>query len=74
MATHASILAWETSWTEESGGATRHGVAKSWMHMSARSCTHTPPLKQTTEIKQKFIANNVTKEIRNHKEHSINPK
>jgi len=27
MATHSSILAWETPWTEELGGL--HGVAKS---------------------------------------------
>ena len=31
MATHASILAWKIPWTEELGGATRHGVAKSWV-------------------------------------------
>ena len=29
MATHSSILAWETPWTEEPGGATVHGVAES---------------------------------------------
>ena len=28
MATHSSILAWETPWTEEPGGATVHGDAK----------------------------------------------
>ena len=30
MATHSSILAWETPWTEEAGGggAIVHGVAK----------------------------------------------
>ena len=29
MATHSSILAWETPWTEEPGGLhTVHGVAK----------------------------------------------
>ena len=28
-ATHSSILAWEIPWTEEAGGATVHGVAKS---------------------------------------------
>ena len=26
----SSILAWEIPWTEELGGATAHGVAKSW--------------------------------------------
>ena len=31
MATHLSILAWEIPWTEESGGALVHGVAKSWI-------------------------------------------
>jgi len=31
MATHPSILAWETLWTEEpSRGPTVYGVAKSW--------------------------------------------
>ena len=29
MATHSSILAWKTPWTEEPGRATVHGVAKS---------------------------------------------
>ena len=29
LATHSSILAWETPWTEEPGGATVHGVAES---------------------------------------------
>ena len=28
MATHSSILAWETSWTEESGGLQSIGVEK----------------------------------------------
>ena len=28
MATHSSILAWETPWTEEPGWATVHGVPK----------------------------------------------
>ena len=30
MATHSSILAWETPWTEDPGWLTVHGVAKSW--------------------------------------------
>ena len=30
MATHSRILAWKIPWTEEPGGATAHGVAKSW--------------------------------------------
>ena len=30
MATHSSILAWRITWTEEPGGATVHGVTKSW--------------------------------------------
>ena len=29
MTTHSSILAWRIPWTEEPGGATIHGVAKS---------------------------------------------
>ena len=34
MATHSSILAWRIPWTEEPGGATVHGVAKSWTQLS----------------------------------------
>ena len=30
MATHPSVLTWRIPWTEESGGATVHGVSKSW--------------------------------------------
>ena len=30
IATHAGILAWEIPRTEEPGGATVHGVTKSW--------------------------------------------
>ena len=29
MATHSSVLAWRIPWTEEPGGATVYGVAKS---------------------------------------------
>ena len=29
MATHSSVFAWRIPWTEEPGGATVHGVAKS---------------------------------------------
>ena len=29
-ATYSSILAWRIPWTEEPGGATVHGVAKSY--------------------------------------------
>ena len=31
MATHSSILAWKIQLTEEPGGATVHGVTKSWL-------------------------------------------
>ena len=34
MATHASTLAWRIPWTEEPGGATVHGVTKSWTRLS----------------------------------------
>ena len=33
MATHSSILAWEIPWTEDPGGATVHGVAKSQIQL-----------------------------------------
>ena len=39
MATHSSILAWEISWTEEHGGLSVHGVAKSQTQLSAHPCT-----------------------------------
>ena len=40
MATHSSILAWEISWTEESGGRGMvHGVAESGM--TEHTCAHT---------------------------------
>ena len=73
MATHANILARETSWRGVWRGYRPWGCKELDKREGAFAHTHTP-LKQTTEIKQKFIANNVTKEIRNHKEHSINPK
>ena len=34
MATHCSIPAWRILWTEEPGGLTVHGVAKSWTRLS----------------------------------------
>ena len=37
MATHSSILVWRIPWTEESGGATVHGVTKSWTGLSDRA-------------------------------------
>ena len=36
MATHSSILAWKIPWMDEpwaGGGATTHGVAKSWTQL-----------------------------------------
>ena len=41
MATHFSILAWEIPWTEELGGCTVHGIAKSRTRLSAHTLTHT---------------------------------
>ena len=32
--THSGILAWRIPWIEERGGATVHGVAKSWTRLS----------------------------------------
>ena len=34
MTTHSSILAWRIPWTEEPGGLTVHGVAKSQIQLS----------------------------------------
>ena len=36
MATHSSIHAWKIQWTEEPGGATAHGVAKSRTQLSEK--------------------------------------
>ena len=41
MAIHASIHAWRISWTKELGGATVHGVTKSWTRLSTCENTHT---------------------------------
>ena len=40
MATCASILAWEISWTEEPGGLQSMGVTKSQTQLSNRAYTH----------------------------------
>ena len=34
MATHSSILAWETPWIEEPGGLQSMGLQKSWTRLS----------------------------------------
>ena len=34
MATHSSILAWETPWTEEPGGLQSRGSQKSWTRLN----------------------------------------
>ena len=34
MATHSSTLGWRISWKEDPGGATVHGVTKSWTWLS----------------------------------------
>ena len=39
MATHSSVLAWNTPWTEEPGGLTVRGVTESWACLSM--LTHT---------------------------------
>ena len=33
MATHSSILAWKTPWTEKPGGLQSMGVTKSWTRL-----------------------------------------
>ena len=39
--TYSSILACKIPWTEEPGGATIHGVTKSWTWLSVHTHTHT---------------------------------
>ena len=41
-ATDSSILAWKIPWTEETGGATVHGVAKSQTQLSTHVHACTP--------------------------------
>ena len=38
VATHSSVLPRRIPWTEEPGGLTVHGVAKSWMRLSMHAC------------------------------------
>ena len=38
MATHFSILAWKTPWTEESGRATVHGMDNKESDMTGHAC------------------------------------
>ena len=52
MATHCSILAWRTPWTEEPGGATAPGVAKSQRELSDLTTT---AWAQWLRIGQEFI-------------------
>ena len=37
MATHFSLFAWETLWTEEPGGLPSMGLHKSWIQLSERA-------------------------------------
>ena len=37
MATHSSLLAWETPWTEEPGGLQSMGSQKKWTQLSNNS-------------------------------------
>ena len=41
MTTHSSVLAWRIPWTEEPGGATVHGVTKSWTQQKQLNTQHT---------------------------------
>jgi len=41
MATHCSIVAWRTPWTEEPGGLTVHRVVKSQRQPNTHIHTHT---------------------------------
>ena len=45
MATHSSILAWKSPWTEEPGGlhGVTHGVTESWIELSNWTTTITYP-------------------------------
>ena len=41
MVTHSSFLAWKIPRTEEPGGATVHGIAKSWTNTHTHTYIHT---------------------------------
>ena len=47
MATHSSILVWEISWTEKTGGLQSVGVTKSWTCLNTHTHTHTHTLNKT---------------------------
>ena len=42
MATHSSVLAWRTPWTEEPGGRESMGFTKSGTRVSMNTHTHVP--------------------------------
>ena len=50
MATHSSLLAWRTPWTEEPGGLV-HGVAKSWTRLSNFHFTSHRSAQKLTTVK-----------------------
>ena len=47
MATHSSILVWEISQTEKTGGLQSVGVTKSWTCLNTHTHTHTHTLNKT---------------------------
>ena len=57
MATHSSILAWRIPWTEEPGGVTVHGVAKSWTWL--RTLEWIQPIEYYLAITKKQCTGNV---------------
>ena len=48
--THSGILAWRIPWTEEPGGATVHGVARSWTRLSDFHFSLKSPRNQSGEV------------------------
>ena len=57
-ATHSSILAWEISWTEESGGpCICHGVTKSQTQLSTYACPLFPTVCAPSGVKSGCSSN-----------------
>ena len=54
MATYSSVLAWRIPWTEEPGGLTVHGVAKSRTRLSDSHSIQPLEIADTTSLRVYF--------------------
>ena len=54
MENYSSVLAWRIPWTEEPGGLTVHGVAKSWTRLSDSHSIQPLEIADTTSLRVYF--------------------